>query len=125
MKVKKIKVRIRSLDSALDEFVSVAKKIESGQKVKPKKVATYVADAETARAIFTESRLKLIKLLKKESPSSIYELAKLLERDFKNVYEDVVFLSELGIIGIKESKTGRRQKKPTLLCDNIQFDLAA
>jgi len=112
------------LDSALDEFVSVAKKVARGQKVKPKN-ATYVADAETARAIFTESRLKLIQTLKTKSPASIYELAKLLARDFKNVYEDVVFLSELGIIGIKESKVGRKQKKPTLLCNNILFELAA
>lgn len=124
MKVKKIRVQIRSLDEALKEFVSVAKRIERRQKVKPKS-ATYVADAETARAIFTESRLRLIQTLKGKSPASIYELAKLLGRDFKNVYEDVVFLSELGIIGIQESKAGRRQKKPTLLCDNILFELAA
>ncbi len=123
MKVHKIKVQIRSLDDALDEFVTVAKKVRRGQKVKPKK-ATYVADAETARAIFTESRLKLIQTLKKSSPQSIYALAKLLERDFKNVYEDVIFLSELGIIGIQESREGRKQKKPKLLCENILFELA-
>ena len=124
MKVKKIKVQIKSLDEALDEFSDTAKRIQQGHKVKPKK-ATYVADAETARAIFTESRLRLIQTLKEETPGSIYELAKILERDFKNVYEDVIFLSELGIIGIEESKIGRKQKKPTLLCDNILFELAA
>ena len=124
MKVRKIKVQIKSLDEALDEFVDTAKRIQRGQAVKPKK-ATYVADPETARAIFTESRLRLIQTLKERSPGSIYELAKLLDRDFKNVYEDVIFLSELGIIGIKENKEGRKQKKPTLLCDNILFELAA
>lgn len=124
MKVKKIKVQIKSLDEALDEFVDTASKIQKRHKVRPKK-ATYVADAETARAIFTESRLRVVQILKYKSPKSIYELAKLLARDFKNVYEDVIFLSELGIIGLKEGRTGRRQKKPTLLCDHILFELAA
>ena len=115
---------MKSLDEALDEFVETAEKIKKGKKVKPK-VATYVADAETARAIFTDGRIRIIQRLKEKKPKSIYELAKLLKRDFKNVYEDVMFLAELGIIGIKESKNGRRQKQPVLLSDELLFDIAA
>ncbi len=124
MKVKKIKVQIKSLDGALDEFVHVAKQVGKGQKPRPKK-ATYVADAETARAIFTESRLRIIQAIKAKAPKSIYELAKVLKRDFKNVYDDVVFLAEVGILGIQEAKSGRRQKKPALLCESILFEFAA
>ena len=124
MKVKKIKVQIKSLDDVLDNFVNVAKKVQKGTKVKPQK-GVYLADVETARAIFTESRLKIIHILKSKEPKSIYALAKLLQRDFKNVYEDVSFLAELGILVIEESKTGRRQKKPTLVCDSILFEMAA
>jgi predicted transcriptional regulator len=124
MKVKKIKVQIKSLDNALDEFVHVAKQVEKGHKPKAKK-ATYIADAETARAIFTESRLKVIHAIKAKAPKSIYELAKVLKRDFKNVYDDVVFLAEIGILGIQEAKNGRRQKKPALLCESILFEFAA
>ena len=89
------------------------------------KTATYVADSETARAIFTESRLKLIQVIKRRAPNSIYELAKIVKRDFKNVYDDVVFLAEVGILGITESKSGRKQKKPSLLCESILFQIAA
>ena len=124
MKVKRIKVQIKSLDEALDEFVSVASKVGRRVKVAPK-TATYVADAETARAIFTESRLHLIQVIKKKTPKSIYELAKLLKRDFKNVYDDVLFLAEIGILGISESRSGRKQKKPSLLCQSILFEIAA
>ncbi len=124
MKIKKIKVQIKSLDEALDEFVHVGHQVEKRRKVAPKK-ATYIADAETARAIFTESRLRIIQSIKDKCPQSIYELAKLLKRDFKNVYDDVLFLAEVGILGIKESKTGRKQKKPSLLCENILFQIAA
>ena len=86
---------------------------------------TYIADPETARAIFTESRLKIIQTIKTNVPKSIYELAKLLKRDFKNVYDDVMFLAEIGILGIQEEKNGRKQKKPSLLCDSILFEFAA
>jgi predicted transcriptional regulator len=124
MKVKKIKIQIKSLDNALDEFVAVAGKVKRGVKVAAK-TATYVADAETARAIFTESRLKLIHVVKHKAPKSIYELAKIVKRDFKNVYDDVVFLTEIGILGITESKDGRKQKQPSLLCESILFEIAA
>ena len=124
MKVKKIKVQIKSLDDVLDNFVNVAKKVQKGVKVKPQK-GVYLADVETARAIFTESRLKIIHTLKSKEPKSIYALAKLLQRDFKNVYEDVSFLAKIGILAIEESKTGRKQKKPTLVCDSILFEMAA
>ena len=124
MKVKKITIHIKSLDEALDEFVDTAEKIKKGHKIKSKS-ATYVADAETARAIFTDSRIKIIQFLKEKNPKSIYGLAKLLNRDFKNVYEDVMFLAEVGIIGIKESKDGRHQKQPILLSDQLLFDIAA
>lgn len=124
MKTQKIKVQIKSLDEALDNFVSVAKQVQSGKKVKKQK-GIYVADVETARAIFTEGRLKTIQLLKSKKPESIYALAKLLSRDFKNVYDDISFLAQLGIIGIEESKTGRKRKKPILLCDKILFEMAA
>jgi predicted transcriptional regulator len=124
MKIRKIKVQIKSLNEALDEFVHVAKQVEKRRKVSPKK-ATYVADPETARAIFTESRLRIIQAIKDKAPNSIYELAKILKRDFKNVYDDVLFLSEVGLLGIKESKHGRKQKKPSLLCQSILFQIAA
>lgn len=124
MKLKKISIQIKSLDEALEEFVTTASAVKKGRKV-PGKKATYMADPETARAIFTDGRLKIIQLLKTESPDSIYELAKMLKRDFKNVYDDVLFLAEIGLVSLRESKKGRKQKKPQLICEDILFKLAA
>lgn len=124
MRVKKIKVQIKSLDDVLSNFVDVAKKIKKKKKVASSK-GVYLANLETARGIFTEARLQIISILKKKNPKSIYALAKLLKRDFKNVYTDVSFLSELGIISIEENKEGRREKKPKLVCSKILFDIAA
>ena len=46
----------------------------------------------------TPKRWELIERLHHEGPMSIYALAKLLERDYKNVHTDVKTLSELEII---------------------------
>jgi len=124
VKIQKIKVPVRSLDDVLDNFVKTAKSLKAGEKVTPQK-GTYVADVETARSIFTEGRMRIIQLLKSKKPQSIYALAKLLKRDFKNVYDDVIFLTQLGILGIEASTTGRKQKKPILLCDKILFEMAS
>jgi len=124
MKTKTINIQIRSLDDVLDEFVDVANKVKSGKSVKPRK-GTYIADAETARAIFTEARLRIIQVLKLRSPQSIYALAKVLNRDFKNVYDDIIFLEQLGILKIEESASGRKGKRPILVCDKILFEMVA
>ena len=124
MKTNTIIIQIRSLDQVLDDFVEVGKKIKRREKVYPKK-GTYVADVETARAIFTDGRLRIVQALKEKSPQSIYELAKILKRDFKNVYDDIHFLVQLGIVRVDEKKTGRREKKPVLLSDKILFKMAA
>ena len=125
MKTKKIKVQIKSLDNALKEFTDSAKKIQQRKSISTRHKNIYLADAETARALFTEERLKIIHLLKSKKPKSIYALAKLLKRDFKNVYHDVSFLAQLGILAIEKSKTGRKEKKPSLLCDKILFEMVA
>ncbi len=125
MKTKKIRVQIKSLDSALKEFTDTAKNIQQHKKVNPHPKSIYLADVETARALFTEGRLKIIHILKSKEPKSIYALAKLLKRDFKNVYHDVSFLAQLGILTIEENKTGRKEKRPSLICDKILFEMVA
>ena len=125
MKTKKIKVQIKSLDNALNEFTDCAKKIKKGKKINSQQKSLYLADVQTARSIFTEGRLKIIQVLKSEKPESIYALAKLLKRDFKNVYDDVVFLAQLEVLTLKNNKTGRKQKVPQLICDKILFEMAA
>ena len=44
------------------------------------------------------ARWSLLERLKREGPMSIYELAKRLERDYKNVHTDVTRLAQLGLI---------------------------
>ncbi len=58
---------------------------------------------ETLGKVITGARLELLASIREYKPKSIQELARLVERDFKNVYQDVKLLAEYGLIELKES----------------------
>lgn len=58
---------------------------------------------ETLGKVITGARLKLLAAIRKHKPSSIQELARRVDRDFKNVYQDVKLLAEYGLIELKEN----------------------
>ena len=49
-------------------------------------------------ATLTPARWILLERLAKQGPLSIYQLAKRLQRDYKNVHTDVTALARLGLI---------------------------
>ena len=58
-----------------------------------------------------------------KKPQSIYELAKILHRDTKNVSNDVFKLSELGFITLTKSQKGRARVSPTVNYDKIVLEI--
>ena len=72
------------------------------------------------RKLISNEKARMIHVIKSEKPSSMYELSKKLNRDFKSVSEDVKILERFGIIRIESQKTGRRiRSKPIISADNI------
>lgn len=66
---------------------------------------------ETLGKAITGTRIELLNVIRVKKPRSIQELARLVKRDFKNVYMDVKFLKEFGLIELKE-KGARRSSIP-------------
>ena len=120
MKIKKIYIGIKSLDGALKEAGEVFEKAAKGKKVTAKS-AVYFSNLKEMRRTLTEKRLSLLKTIKDREPSSVYELAKMLHRDLKNVLQDISYLQELGIIDI--AKTGNK-KVPQFHYDKISIEVA-
>lgn len=58
---------------------------------------------EVLGKIVTGARLELLSAIRIHKPRSIQELARLINRDFKNVYQDVKLLAEYGLIELKEN----------------------
>ncbi|MGR3178264.1 MAG: HVO_A0114 family putative DNA-binding protein [Candidatus Anammoxibacter sp.] len=122
MKVKNIKLEIRSEDEVIEEAKSVMNKLSKGINVKTKSVISFDS-IDVMRKFITDERLRILKTVKKHRPSSIYALAKILERDTKNVTNDVNYLEEIGLIEIKKTKTGRVRSIPSINYDKILLEI--
>jgi len=82
MKVKKVEIGIKGLKESLGDFAKAWKKLEAGEKVKKHK-GVYFESIDAMRTVLTDKRLNLLKAIKDYKPESIYELAKILDRDLK------------------------------------------
>jgi predicted transcriptional regulator len=123
MKVKRLKVGVRPLEEGLSEFKKTLKAIKAGRKI-TKRTGVYFISVEAMRQVLTEPRLALLHAIRTQRPRSLAELAKLVQRDFKNVRADVKVLSDLGLV---EAKTGPRLRDAVTLSvpyQRIQFEIA-
>jgi predicted transcriptional regulator len=110
MKVKTIKINLKSLEDVGKETIQVMRSIETGKKVVPQSHQIVFSDFMAVRSFLTPKRLELIRLIRKHAPSSIAELARLARRDFARVYQDVRTLSEAGIIDMPRRSKGEKTK---------------
>lgn len=120
MKIKKIYIGIKTLEDTLQEAGEAFERASAGKAVKQKS-AIYFSTIKEMRKVLTEKRLELIKTIKDRKPSSVYELAKVVHRDLKNVLQDVAYLNEMGIIDV--STTGDK-KVPRVTFDKLSFEVA-
>ena len=123
MKVRNIKITIKTDAEFFKEVKNVWKKLEQGEKVKKHEGISFES-LETMRKVLTEERLRILKSIKKYHPGSIYELAKILKRDTKNVSDDVHYLAELALIEIEKGKSnGREKTTPVVNYDKILLEI--
>ncbi|MBC7539411.1 MAG: transcriptional regulator [Bacteriovorax sp.] len=122
MKLKKAKIIIKSIKEVKLEW---SKALRGQVKMVQKKDEIIFTSLEAASKVFTKGRMEILQTIMKENPRSIYDLAKILEKDFKNVYTDVKFLSEIGLIELKESKNSKNGLKPVARFSGIELDWAA
>jgi predicted transcriptional regulator len=78
-------------------------------------------DVDTATAVFTDSTLALLRALNVYEPASIREAARLVDRDKKNVYDQLRKLAAYGIVEFTEEGNAKR---PIVAYDEIVFDFA-
>src|SRR3990170_1491068 len=117
------KMRIKNLEDVLSNAREVMKKLERGEKVK-KESGIYFENLEAFRRALTERRLEMLHVIKGNHPSSVYELAKMLDRDIKNVNMDLEYLREVGLVEIKRSKEKRERVIPEVNYDAIELLVA-
>jgi predicted transcriptional regulator len=92
-----IEIRIGAAADALDRFEAAWNRVQEGRAVRPLEILSF-ADLPLALRTLSQARWVLLRKLRAEGPLSIYELAKRLQRDYKNVHTDVTQLAAIGLI---------------------------
>jgi predicted transcriptional regulator len=120
MKVRRLRIGIRDFNETLNEAAETVKAVSAGKKVKPKGHRLFFTSPEALRRFLTPKKIELIRLIRKRHPSSINELAALAHRDFRRVYEDVMSLSEAGLLDLARDK-GR--KTAPRVADELRLEI--
>ena len=90
-----LELRIGDMRDALDRFEAAWNRRTEGRR--PLHVLSMV-DLPLLLKTLTPARWDLLDRLRAAGPLSIYELAKRLGRDYKNVHTDVTRLAQIGLI---------------------------
>lgn len=122
MKVKNIRLEIKSESEFINEAKGVMRKLSKGTNVKAKSVISFES-LSVMRKFITDERLRILTTIKKHHPSSIYELAKILKRDTKNVSNDVNYLEGIGLLEVKKTNKGRSKSTPLVNYDKILLEI--
>lgn len=105
MSLKTVTIKIKPWKKSLSDAAKVMKALKAGRKVRPTK-DQYFDSLDAVRSVLTEKRLELLYMVNKYRPKSVKELARLVARDFKQVYDDVKRLTDFGLIKSVQSKKG-------------------
>lgn len=82
------------------------------------------SDIKLLRNLLSNEKARILYALKTKKPKSIYALAKILNRDFKSVREDVKVLERFGFIEFHSEKTGGREALvPSLTLEKLQIEI--
>ncbi len=93
---RKLEIRIGAAGDALDRFEAAWNRVHEGRAMRPLHVLSF-ANLPLLLRTLSPARWALLRDLSAK-PASIYELAKRLGRDYKNVHTDVTQLAAIGLI---------------------------
>lgn len=109
---------------------SISLGIESGtftgifRRLRGKEKGYDFSEISAVRKLLSNERARLLHTIKAENPSSIYQLAKILGRDFKSVRQDVKLLERFGFLELDSGKKGKREMlKPILVTDTLNISI--
>ena len=122
---KTLTIQIKSAGEVLEGFRETFKDVEAGRRVS-RRDGIYVTSIEAARNLLTPNRLELLRAVRSGRPGSIYELAKMVRRDLKNVQDDLRLLERYGLIRMTDATSSgkRRVRVPQAVFDQIALKIA-
>ncbi|WP_115891653.1 winged helix DNA-binding protein [Haloferax sp. Atlit-48N] len=114
-------VRVESNDEFFDRALEAAAKADAGE-LTDDHTGVSLPDETALARVLSEKNLELIRTTAREEPKSLRELARLVDRDIKNVSTAINDLAELGLV---EFEQDGRSKRPIIWYSHIhvEYDL--
>ena len=76
------------------------------------------------RKLLSNEKARILHTIKIDKPGSIYELAKILTRDFQSVSDDIKLLEKFGFIDMISERTGKRERlRPTVTINSMHIHI--
>lgn len=114
-----LEVRVQPSEELEDEVLEKVEAAERGEEVEPLRVLNLPDKRELSR-LMSEKNLELLEAIKGEEPSSIRELSKVVDRDYREVHRNLKELEKLEVVEFEENG---QSKKPVVGFDNIEVNV--
>lgn len=95
MAMKRIEVEVLKSKAALEAFAETWRRAETSEDVTPRLAFASLHDLFSA---LTEKRLELMRFVACHEGLNTHQLARKLERNYKNIHTDVAALVDLGLL---------------------------
>jgi len=112
-------VTVSSSEEVHDDVRSAIQALEDGESVDSTPTISFESYDELMETL-TPRVLELIEAIRREEPSSINETARVVDRDVKNVHEELSRLAQLGIIYFEKNA---QSKRPVVWFDDLVIEL--
>jgi predicted transcriptional regulator len=99
----KIIIGVKNNTDFFSELHALALRVEAGEQLSEDSAHLDFSSVEQLFAELSPTRQALLRLLQRQGPLSIYELAKRLGRHYSSVHRDIGRLVEYGLIAKNES----------------------
>jgi predicted transcriptional regulator len=94
-----------------EEGLEAIQQLERGESIEKPTTVTF-ANEKQLGDVFNERTYTLLRVVREEEPGSIRETARLVDRDVKNVHEELTKFEVLGIIRFDEEGQSKRPVFP-------------
>ena len=121
--MKKLVVSLKTPD---EFFKGLSKKLKQVGQGKIKETHYEVSFSEKKDFDRFVKHIGILALIHNKKPTSVYQLAKMIDMDVSNLNKIILFFENSGVIKLKKVKTlGRTNSRPIVDYQKIEFNLAA
>lgn len=113
-------VTVKSSDEFHDDVTNGLESLKHGDSVDDMPTLSFTSYDDLMETL-TPCVLELIEAVRQEAPSSINETARVVDRDVKNVHEELSRLAQLGILFFEEDG---QSKRPVVWFDELVLTLS-